>query len=280
MQVEDFGKEYIAMKFLLSENEKDAEKYFLKLDLINQERRLLSDNIFEEAIEKIKKEGLYDDNIIIVGDKTWHSGVAGIVASKLVDLFKKPVIVFSIENNIAQGSGRTINGINIYDLISKADNLLEEYGGHEKAIGLTIKTDNLKKIKEILNEEINKTEISIIEEYDYELTFNDVKYTLLETIRELSPFGEKNLKPDFLFKKLEVISVNVYGNMLKLNLKQNNIYFTGIGFGLGYRQNNKKNMLKPGDKIFLIGKVEENIYMGNSSLQIIIKDFNKVQNRV
>lgn len=280
MQVVDCGKEYIAMKFLLSKTEKDAEKYFSKLDLINQERRILSDKIFEEAVNKIKKDLIYNDNIILIGDESWHSGVTGIVASKLVDLFKKPVIVFSIENGIAQGSGRTINNINIYELINKAENILDEYGGHEKAIGLTLKENKLNNLKQILNEEINKTETDIIEEYDYELKFLDISYDILDSIEELAPFGEKNQKPDFLFKNIEVVSVNVYGNMLKLNLKQNNIFFTAIGFGLGYRQENKNTRLKHGDKIFLIGKLEENIYLGMSSIQIMIKDFNKTKNKV
>ena len=268
------------MKFFLSKNKEEAEKYFLKLDKINEERKMLSDNIFEEAVFKIKKEKLYNKNIILIWNKNWHSGVTGIVASKLVDLFKKPVIVFSIENGIAQGSGRTINGINIYNLINNTTDLLEEYGGHEKAIGLSLKEKNLNKLNDILNVEIEKMHIKLIEEYDYELNFKEIGNNILTDIEELAPFGEKNLKPDFLFKNIEVVSVNVYGNMLKLNLKQNNTYFIGIGFTLGYKQDNINTKLNPGDEIYVIGKLEENIYMNKSSIQIVIKDFNKVQNKI
>lgn len=274
------GKEDIAMKFLLSETREDAEKYFLELDEINNERKILSDNMFESALIKIKEEDLEKSPIIILYDENWHAGVTGIVASKITDVFKRPSIIFSIENGNAKGSARTIPGINIYNLISKASKLLTEFGGHEKAAGLTVSVENLSKLKEILEEELDNEQIEIIEEYDYELKFNEINYDILKDIQELAPFGEKNHKPDFLFKKIEITSVAVYGSMLKLGLKQNNIHFVGIGFGLANKQDNLATKLESGDHIYLMGKLEENIYMGKSNIQINITDFNLLQNKV
>lgn len=280
MLVVDYGREDVAMKFLLSETQKEAEEYFGKLEEINQDRRVLSDNIFEEAVLRIKEQKLYENSIIIIEDKKWHSGVTGIVASKIVDLFKRPTIVFSIEGSLAKGSGRTIPGINIYDLLTKASDIVDEYGGHEKAIGLSLKSSKLEELKEVLEKETKTVKTQVIEEYDYELKFDDVNYTTLNSIYEISPFGEKNLYPDFLFKKVEITSVNVYGNMLRLGLKQNNIHLVGIGFGLGYRQNDIKTKISTGDYIYLIGKIEENTYMDRTNLQINIKEYNLVKNRV
>ncbi len=274
------GQEDIAMKFLLSKTQEEAEKYFYKLDEINQDRRILSDNIFKEALKIIEEKELDKNSVIVLEDKSWHSGVTGIVASKIVDIFKKPTIVFSIEGDLAKGSGRTVPGINIYDLTKETTEIIEEFGGHEKAVGLTLNKKNLDKFKEIIDDKAKKTDIEIIEEYDYELSFDKVDYDILDSIGELAPFGEKNLKPDFLFKRVEVLSANVYGNMLKLNLRQNGINLVGIGFGLGEKQKNIKTRLYPGDKIYLIGKIEENIYMDKSSIQINIREYNLLKNKI
>ena len=274
------GKEDVAMKFLLSETYEAAEKYFIELDNINNDRKILSDDIFESAIEKIKKDNLDKNSIIILYDKHWHTGVTGIVASKIAELFKKPAIIFSIEDDIAKGSGRTIPGVNIFELLGKANGILLEYGGHEKAAGLSLKADKLNEFKEILEKELDVRKIQIIEEYDYEFKFEEISYDTLKEIEELAPFGEKNLKPNFLFKKVEVTSVDTYGNMLKLGLKQNNIYFIGIGFGLAYKQENPRTKLNKGDEIYLLGILEENVYMGRSSIQINMKEINLINNKI
>ncbi len=274
------GKEDIAMKFLLSETIEDAEKYFSKLDEINEDRKILSDNIFDEAVEKIRVEELYKNSIIIIYDEKWHTGVTGIVASKVTDLFKRPTIVFSMEDGVAKGSARTIPGINIHELLGKVNDILIEYGGHEKAAGLTINIDKLEDLKDALGKELENSKMQIVEDYDYELKFNEIDYDILKDIEILAPFGEKNLKPDFLFKKAEVVSVAIYGNMLKLNLKQNNVSFTGIGFGLAHKQDNANTKISKGDNIYLIGKLEENVYMGRSSIQIMVKEFNLLKNKI
>lgn len=274
------GKEQVAMNFLLSETEEEAKKHFMDLEDINQERRNLSDDIFEEAVQKIEKQGLDKKPIIIIEDENWHSGVTGIVAAKIVDLFKKPAIIFSVTGNIAQGSARTISEINIYELLGHTSKIIDEYGGHEKAAGISLKADKLEEFKIILEKEILKTNFNLIEEYDYELRFDEVNYDILESINELAPFGEKNYKPDFLFKKVEVTAINIYGNMLKLGLRQNNINFTGIGFGLAHKVESSKANLKVGDFLYIIGKLEENIFMNKSSIQLNIKEFNLLKNKV
>ena len=274
------GREDVAMKFLLSETYEDASRYYMELEEINNERRNLSDDIYEEAVLKIKEKGLDKNPIIIIGDEKWHSGVTGIVAAKLVDLFRRPTIVFSIEGELAQGSGRTTPEINIYELLTNASDIIEEFGGHEKAAGITLKADKLDELKKILEKEIESKDFSIIEEYDFELGFENINYNILKDIDELAPFGEKNLKPDFLFKRVEVTSVNVYGNMLKLGLRQNNLNFVGIGFGLAHKQENLKTKLFTGDHVFIIGKLEENVYMNRSSIQVYIKEYNLLKNKI
>lgn len=274
------GKEEVAMKFLLSKTESEAEKYFNILDEINEERKLLSNKIYDEAVFEIKENNLQDKSIIILVNKEWHSGVTGIVASKIVDQFKRPIIVFSIEDGVAKGSGRTIPGVNIYNLVKTADELLLEFGGHEKAVGLSLEEDKISKLKEILEEKICEKPLEMIVEYDYEIDFRTITYDTLKEIEEISPFGEKNAKPDFLFRNIEVTSINVYGSMLKLGLRQNGINLIGIGFGLGLKQEDLKTKLNIGDKIYLIGKIEENIYMDRSSIQINMKEYNLLKNRV
>ena len=274
------GKEEVAMKFLLSKTESEAEKYFNILDEINEERKLLSNKIYDEAVFEIKENNLQDKSIIILVNKEWHSGVTGIVASKIVDQFKRPTIVFSIEDGVAKGSGRTIPGVNIYNLVKTADELLLEFGGHEKAVGLSLEEDKISKLKEILEEKICEKPLEMIVEYDYEIDFRTITYDTLKEIEEISPFGEKNAKPDFLFRNVEVTSINVYGSMLKLGLRQNGINLIGIGFGLGLKQEDLKTKLNIGDKIYLIGKIEENIYMDRSTIQINMKEYNLLKNRV
>jgi single-stranded-DNA-specific exonuclease len=216
---------YTAYNFLTAKNEEEAFKYYMELDRLNNLRKETE----KEIIESI--ETPEDDFILSFGD--YHEGVVGIIASRLVHKYKKPAIVFSKKDNILKGSGRSLGNIDIFELISEYEELLEGFGGHKMACGLSIKEENFEKLREALNEKIKKynEDDFFIEDFVLgELPFSEIDLELLDIIKSFEPFGEANPKPKFITTaKIEYIQ-NLKDNHYKLILNQNNIFLPAVIF--------------------------------------------------
>lgn len=274
------GKQEVAMKFFLSKDENEAKKYLEKLKELNEERKKITEKITKDAIKQIEEKKKYEKNILIVSGDKWHIGVTGIVAARLQDKYKKPAIVLCTEGDKLRGSGRSIRGVNIYEEISSLKGVDIKFGGHELAVGLEIMKKDLEKLEEKLQERLKDKKIEIIEEYDMALPINIVSYNLLNEIQKLSPYGEKNKKPVFLFRDLKLENINIYNTLLRLDLSGKDTRITAIGFNFSEKQESEKTKIQRGDIVHVLGQIEENIYMGKSSLQLHIIDYNKVENKI
>ena len=270
------GHEEEALKLLLAEDLESATKITKELNEYNTLRQSTEKAIYEEAVQQIEKNHLDANNSIVLGGKGWHHGVIGIVSSKVTDKYYKPSILLSFEDNIAKGSGRSVPGFDLYEGLAKCEDLLEKYGGHSMAVGLTLKKENLENFKERFEQiakEKNIKELVPIIYIDDELKLKDINMDLVKSISILEPFGEANKVPLFLIRNLKIDSIRALseGRHLKLTLRDENFVINAIGFELGYLAEE----YRIGDRVDVVGTLEINSFNGFSSIQINMKDIRK-----
>ena len=192
-------------------------------------------------------------------------------------MYFKPSILLSFEENgIGKGSGRSIPGFDLHDALMKCSDIIEKFGGHSMAVGITIKKVNFEKFKKEFEQIATKAkidEIVPIIQIDSEINLKEINKEMVESLKQLEPFGEANRMPIFLFKNLKIDSIRALseGRHLKLTLKDNNIIINGIGFNLGKLTED----YRIGDKIDVVGVLEINSFNGQESMQINIKDIMK-----
>ncbi len=270
------GHEEEALKLFLSEDLESATKITKELNEYNTLRQSTEKAIYEEAVQEIDRNHLDEKNSIVLGGKGWHHGVIGIVSSKVTDKYYKPSILLSFEDDMAKGSGRSVPGFDLYEGLTKCEDLLEKYGGHSMAVGLTLKKENLEKFKERFEQiakEKNIKELVPIIYIDDELKLKDINMELVKSLSILEPFGEANKVPLFLIRNLKIDSIRALseGRHLKLTLRDENFVINAIGFELGYLAEE----YRIGDRIDVVGTLEINSFNGFSSIQINMKDIRK-----
>ncbi len=270
------GHEEEALKLFLAEDLESATKITKELNEYNTLRQSTEKAIYEEAVQEIDRNNLDEKNSIVLGGKGWHHGVIGIVSSKVTDKYYKPSILLSFEDDIAKGSGRSVPGFDLYEGLTKCEDLLEKYGGHSMAVGLTLKKENLEKFKERFEQiakEKNIKELVPIIYIDDELKLKDINMELVKSLSILEPFGEANKVPLFLIRNLKIDSIRALseGRHLKLTLRDENFVINAIGFELGYLAEE----YRIGDRIDVVGTLEINSFNGFSSIQINMKDIRK-----
>lgn len=265
-----------ALKLFLSKDIYEVNELTKKLNDYNKMRQEKEKSIYEDAVNQIEKNKLYENCAIVVGGDNWHHGVIGIVSSKITDLYFKPSILLCYENDLAKGSGRSIPGFDLHDALMKCQDTIEKFGGHSMAIGITIKKENFNKFAKEL-EQIAKSskidEIIPIINVDAKINLNEVSRETVESLKQLEPFGEGNKTPIFALKNLKVDSIRSLseGKHIKMTLKDGNSVVNAIGFNLGYLADE----YRIGDKIDVVGTLEINSFNGVDSLQINIKDVMK-----
>ena len=271
------GEAEIALKLLLTASPEEAKEIANKLNLLNKERQEVEKSIINEAIEMIERDKLYNKDIIIVGSKNWHHGVIGIVASKITELYYKPSVLISFEDGIGKGSGRSIEGFDLHEALTKCGDYLEKFGGHEMAIGLTLKEENFNafktKLEEITSETIDKEAVPSIK-VDAIIEPKSINMDIFASMKLLEPYGESNSSPLFVSKNLKVESVRLLSNdkHIKLTLRDGNILLSAIGFNLGDK------VVRLGDKIDLVYALEINKYNNTETIQLNVKDIKKSLN--
>ena len=268
------GKAEDALELFLSKNLNEVSELTKKLNDYNRLRQDTEKKIFESAVEEIEEKHLDDNATIIVGGHNWHHGVIGIVSSKITEMYFKPSILLSFEEDgIGTGSGRSIPGFDLHEALSKCTDTIEKFGGHSMAIGITIKKDKFEDFKkefEQIAKESNIEEIVPIVNIDAKIDFSSINKEMVESLKELEPFGEGNKMPVFAFKNLKIDSIRALseGKHLKLTLKEGNTVVNAIGFNMG----ELAEEYRIGDKIDVVGVLEINTFNGVETLQINIKD--------
>lgn len=265
-----------ALKLFLSKDIYEVNELTKKLNDYNKMRQEKEKSIYEDAVNQIERNKLYENCAIVVGGDNWHHGVIGIVSSKITDLYFKPSILLCYDDDLAKGSGRSIPGFDLHDALMKCQDTIEKFGGHSMAIGITIKKHNFDKFANEL-EQIAKDskidEIVPIINVDAKINLNEVSRETVESLKQLEPFGEGNKTPIFALKNLKVDSIRSLseGKHIKMTLKDGNSVVNAIGFNLGYLADE----YRIGDKIDVVGTLEINSFNGVDSLQINLKDVMK-----
>lgn len=268
------GEAEIALNLLLTSSEDEAKKIALKLNGLNKERQEVEKKIINDALEIIERDKLYNDDIIVVASENWHHGVIGIVSSKITETYYRPSVLISIEDGIGKGSGRSIDGFDLHQALSECSDCLDKFGGHEMAIGLSLKKEDIEKFKEKIKKvvagKIDKEATPKLK-IDAIITPREISFDLLNSIKLLEPYGEANHPPVFVSKNLKVESVRLLSNdkHLKLTLKADNVLLNAIGFNLGDRA------VHLGDKVDVAYVLEVNEFNNIQNIQLNIKDIKK-----
>lgn len=267
------GHENEALDIFLSNNINHVRELAEKLNEYNKVRQETEKRIVEEALAKIKEGNEDENNAIILGSTNWHHGVIGIVASKITETYFKPSILVCFEDELAKGSGRSIPGFDLHEALCRCSKELEKYGGHEMAVGLTLKKENFERFKQEFEKVAKESQIQEILPVIYIddiLATEDMKIDFVKQLKQLEPFGEGNKMPLFAYKGLRINSIRALteGKHLKLTLKDENLVIDAIGFNMGERVEE----YRIGDKVDVVGVLEINNFNGIENVQINLKD--------
>lgn len=265
-----------ALKVLISENPQEVEMSVTTLNELNKVRQTLCAEVFEQADKMVQKEGNKNPAIVLYSE-AWHIGIIGIVASKLVEKYYKPVFLMSYvkEKDQYRCSARSIEGVPLYDVIAANSNLFDGFGGHKLAAGLSFTGDKtpFEIVKKALNETVREytstKELKPFIKIDLMVEPKDVTTELIEEISQLEPFGASNPSPIFAMNNLKVTQKRLMGSdnsHLRLNVTSGADEFTAIWWKRG------DVGLSSGDSLDIAFHPQINEFNGNISVQLIIDD--------
>ncbi len=271
------GNSSLAVELFLCDKAHEAIKLAEKLDMQNKQRQDIEKKIYEQALKLATERGLVVRNSIVLYNENWHSGVIGIVASKLVNIFYKPVILFTKENGVVRGSGRCQTGFSLYGAVSECKDLLIQFGGHEHASGMTIDENNIQKFSDKFEEVVSKITTKDAKEVidiDAEISRDDLNVKTVKDVFLIKPYGQMNPEPVFIYKNLRVQAISTIkdGKHLKLTLRDQNSLILGIAFSCGDR----RDEIVIGDKIDIVANISINTFTSPKTIQFMVKDFRKV----
>ena len=270
------GHQEEALNLLLSKEENEVKELTQKINEYNKTRQEIEKNIYNEAVEQIEKEGLDTQNTIVVSGKGWHHGVIGIVSSKITELYFKPSILLCEEDGECKGSGRSIPGFDLHEALMECNDTIDKFGGHAMAVGINIKKEKVEEFKEEFEKIAKEKEVDKIIpilNLDVEIKLDDVNKEMVDSLKELEPFGEANKMPIFAFRNLKIDSIRSLseGKHLRLSVKDNKNIINAIGFNMGALA----DTYRIGDRVDIAGNLEINSFNGVDSIQINIKDIMK-----
>lgn len=270
------GDAYVAVRLLLEQDKLKAKEYALVLNEMNTKRQTVEKEIFDSAIDTIEKENMKEQNSIVLYNEDWHNGVIGIVASRLVNLYNKPVILFTKENGVIRGSGRCPSNFSLYDSLTLCSDKLLQFGGHELAAGMSIEEEKIPEFKDVFEKVVtdnmgdNNEQIINV---DMEISKTDLNVNLIKDIHLVKPYGQSNSSPLFVYKGLKVHAIRTLkeDKHLKFTLKDDRILIEALAFSQGAR----RDEFKVGDKIDVLCSVELNTYNSPKTIQLVLQDFKK-----
>lgn len=260
----------LGLELLLSVDPERARVIAKELDEANAERQAIERSTFEEARAMLEQGACRGRKSIVLGSEQWHPGVIGIVASRIVEMFHRPAILFAFEDGTGRGSGRSISRFHLLDAIrSCADHLLR-FGGHSHAAGLSIAQEELERFAlsfdEAAREALDAEALTPTLAYDLELEADAIDQGLVKELERLKPFGMGNPEPLFVLKGAVIEESRVLkGGHLKFRVGQGGRSFDAIAFGLA-----EKGV--PEGRVDLLFSTGINVWNGRSSLQLTVKD--------
>ena len=280
------------LKLLLADEEDEAVYLAKELVRLNTERKDMTMKGVEDAIEIIEGTEIINDKVLVVYLPHIHESLAGIIAGRIRERYNAPTLILTKGEECAKGSGRSIEEYNMFEKLLECKELLEKFGGHPMAAGLSIKEENIDKLREKLNENSMLKDEDLIKKIkiDCVLPLDQINFSIIEDLEKLEPFGKGNEKALFGIKDVNVIKAQILGknrNVLKLKLKSNgDKIFDGIYFGdieefeqTVCNKYNEEELAKLYDGLFNDVKLDFvfypniNEYNGNVSIQIVIQNY-------
>lgn len=264
-----------AVDLLLAEDGAAALTLARELDHENHERRRKDQETLEEAIERIEAEGIGERRILVLGSEAWHPGVIGIVASRLVQRYRRPVILVAFKDGRGKGSGRSIEGFDLARALERCGEQLETYGGHEQAAGLTLREEAFEGFRErmegIAEDSISPEMIQPVLKVDGIVELADCDLRMVEWLRLLEPFGEGNPEPVLVSLRAQVVGRPraVGRGHLRFTLRQGASVVDAVGFGMGDRLAE----VETGSEVDVAFALAVDRWSGEPRAQLKVKDF-------
>lgn len=270
----------LAVELLTATEDEKAKEVAEEINRQNNERKSIDRKTTKQAIEMVRTGGcLSTQNATIVYNPKWHKGVVGIVASRLVEAFYKPTIVLTKSNGFVTGSARSVHGFDLYDAIENCSDLLENFGGHLYAAGLTMKEENLpvfcERIEDFIADRISKKMLVPIVNIDARLNFSQITPKFFRVLKQFQPFGPGNQAPLFLTENVydngNARKVGADGGHLKLELIQESHPYLHRG-AIAFNMAEHYDHIKSGKPIDVCYSIVENYYRGSVTPQLRVKD--------
>ena len=259
-----------AVALFISENLGEARELAKELNEKNSNRQSTEGEIIKEAISLLESNpALIGTNSIVLASRNWHPGIIGIVASRIVERYEKPTMLIAItEDGVGKGSGRSLEGINIYAALSECRELFLQFGGHEQAAGLSIREENVEKFREMFDKALENSE----EQYEKKLKvdcaieLDSLTDSLISEFELLQPFGIGNPEPALLSRTVEVVSQRIFKDKhLGFKVKKGTKLFDAIWF-------NMKEPFTLPDKVDMVFTPEFNKWNGKKEIRLRVKD--------
>ncbi|MFC3767389.1 single-stranded-DNA-specific exonuclease RecJ [Paenibacillus sp. GCM10012303] len=271
-----------AVRLLTTDDPEEAELIATSLDLLNKERQRIVEEMTKEALDVLtRKDPDFSSRVIVVAAEGWNVGVIGIVAAKLLERFYRPVIVLAIDpaTGLAKGSARSIPGYDIYQALTHTAGLLDHYGGHQAAAGMTIHRDRLDEFAAALNalaeQWLTAEDLVPLIQADADFTLVDVTVDIIRQIEALAPFGMGNPAPRFVLSGLSVQEKRALGKdkqHLKLMLTEPGGSSPGTVEAVGFGRGAMLELISPTARIDILGELGINEWNGVRKPQIVIQD--------
>lgn len=272
-----------SVQILVSDDEGQSDLIGEEINSYNEIRKTLDRDITLDAIEMIEKnEELKYMNSTVLYNRDWHKGVVGIVASRVTEQFYRPTVILTESNGLATGSARSVRDFDLYEAIGKCSDLLESYGGHMYAAGLTLKIENIpafrERFEEIVTKQITSVQQTQTIEVDAKITLSDITPKFYRILKQFAPFGPHNMNPVFVTEDVydAGTSRRVGKNQehLKLDLVEPDVN-SGIFPGIAFNQSNAYELITSGSPFDICYTIVENEFRGKTNLQLLIKDIKK-----
>ncbi len=268
-----------AVELLMAKTPEGAHDLVPGVEQNNANRKETDHEITEEALRQIKTLGEEDRQTTVVYDEHWHKGVIGIVASRLIETYYRPTLVFTKSGDKLAASARSVKGFDVYNALEACSDYIEQFGGHKYAAGLTLREDQYEGFKQKFEEVVSRTitpeqlrpEVLI----DMQLDFDQITPKFWRILKQFAPFGPGNMQPVFLARGLTdtgyAKQMGKAQEHLRCNLRQNGgrRFLSAIGFGLG----DKFELLKTAQNLSAVYSIDENVWNNKVSLQLKLCDF-------
>ena len=269
-----------SVQILVSDDESQSDLIGEEINSFNEIRKTLDRDITLEAIEMIENnEELKSKNSTVLYNRDWHKGVVGIVASRVTEQYYRPTVILTESNGLATGSARSVRDFDLYEAIGKCSDLLESYGGHMYAAGLTLKIENIQpfrqRFEEIVTKQITDLQQTQTIEVDAKITLSEITPRFYRILKQFAPFGPHNMTPVFVTEDVyDAGTSRLVGKNqehLKLDLVEPDVN-SGIFTGIAFNQSHAFDLITSGSPFDICFTIAENEFRGKTNLQLYIKD--------